>query len=166
MLIINIDVLNSLIILIIYCLSNFKLRLSIYFNCNYNIVQYSLGGDLDSTWIAKPQVHVEYIAILVKNAINLQLQTKTTTHQQLNPAGHHSETCLCISVWCRLTQDSLYSRHQNNCETQLDSVIKCLLVNIYCMKFDNEAKHVVPKVEDLRTRVQSPPPPPYTLLSY
>ena len=28
------------------------------------------------------------------------------------------------------------------------------------MKFDNEAKHVVPKVEDLRTRVQSPPPPP------
>ena len=28
------------------------------------------------------------------------------------------------------------------------------------MNFDNEAKHVVPKVEDLRTRVQSPPPPP------
>jgi len=34
------------------------------------------------------------------------------------------------------------------------------------MKFNNEAKHVVPKVEDLRTRVQSPPPPPYTLLSH
>jgi len=34
------------------------------------------------------------------------------------------------------------------------------------MNFDNEAKHVVPKAEDLRTRVRSPPPPPYTILSY
>ena len=54
MLIIDIDMLNSLIILIIYCLSNFKLKSPIYFNCNNNIVQYNFGGDLDSTWIAKP----------------------------------------------------------------------------------------------------------------
>ena len=42
----------------------------------------------------------------------------------------------------------------------MDRIDLYLLVNRVYIKLKNEAKHVVPKAEDWRTRVQFPPPPP------
>ena len=127
------------------------------------------GGDLVSTWVAKPEVHAEDAGFLVNPSAKYSCQRRQLRTRRLIPGrvpSDWSRACASSHQASSLTSSSQSSPGVARLKLYRDRRSSSLPVGSRPVKQIGEDKHVDPGAEGSRTRVRFPPPPPDFINEY